>query len=1141
MKCALRYIEYTLLSLLFSMVLPAGAAVNAELPAGYARLAGLSSDFGPYVDTGYKMKADDVITVRMFVPINQGESGCKVAFGWSDTEVFNTRVNGSSYGKFRYLRRDSSTREKIVTASGFFNRDIILTCTANGMSWTLADGTGGDSYSFTTAETEDATASLCIFARNGGADPSAITIYSFRVTSADGTETKLDLVPCVSPEGVAGFYNLGTAELPDGNFLGHAGSKAFSASDGVILSSISGSFAPYVKTDYVVKADDVLTVRMNAPKDQGTAGWKVGFGWSSTEVFNVRAASNGKYRYLRRNSTDRVITVTDANFFDQDIILTCDGKGMKWTKADGTGGATKIFKVAEDTDATGPLFIFSRDGGNDRCALTLHSFCVDTKEGDGIKLVPFRRWDGTVGLQDRISGKFYPSGSSDVFTPGSELCEVRGSALVVGSGAVPALDWSTYGVESVLKAGTGRAEAGALTTCPAIELRGGSWSFADGTARQLAVTGALTLAGGTALTFDVTADGNDSIAPGTVDLSAATAENPVTVNLMYRGVRTIGNREITLVASGLQAEDLRKFSLNSCPEASLELSIKSGALVLSRGLPSGYVRVSGLGSDFGPCVNTGYRMKADDVITIRMFVPLDQGTSGCKVAFGWSDTELFNTRVNGDSNGRIRYLRRESATREKIVTASGFFNREIVLTCTAGGMSWTLADGTGGDAYSFATTETVDATDPLYIFARNGGADPSAITVYSFKVTSADGTETKLDLVPCLSPDGELGFCNLGTAELPDGNFLGNCGKGTFHRDSEGMVLSSLTSSGCNQSVPVDYKVLADDVIRLSMNVPKEQGSANWTVAFGWDAVSVFNLRANTLGKYRYQRQGAATLSVSYLESAFYGQDIILTCNGQGMSWTKADGTGGAAHDFTSPVTEDAVLPLNVFSNYKRSDPCVMTVHSMKVAGADGLLRRNLFPFRRWDGTCGLLDFITRRFYATARTGTFDAESDLLAVQGPDAIVQEGTLPDVDLTGLSSLRKIGAGTVSAACFSDYPGLDVREGELSFVDGEAKEITVSGALALNGGAALGVDVTADGCDTFVVDRVDLTGSGRITINVTLAEGASLDGRELTLISGGLAEGDEKRFRVRGAGVRSGVTVRNGALVTCPPSGSIVFVR
>ena len=1139
MKYALKFVGHTFLSLSVFMSLTAGAA--EELPHGYARLTGLSSDFGPYVNTGYKMKADDIVTIRMFVPINQGESGCKVAFGWSDTEIFNTRVNGSSYGKFRYLRRDSATREKIVTASGFFNRDVILTCTAGGMSWTLADGTGGDSYSFTTTETEDATDPLCIFARNGGADPSAITIYSFKVTSADGTETKLDLVPCVSPEGVAGFYNLGTAELPDGNFLGHAGAKAFHASDGVILSSISGSFAPYVKTDYVVKADDVLTVRMNAPKDQGTSGWKVGFGWSDNEIFNVRAASNGKYRYLRRDSTNRSIAVTDANFFDQDIVLTCDGKGMKWTKADGTGGATKTFKVAEDTDSAEPLFIFSRNGGNDRCALTLHSFRVDSQDGDGIKLVPFRRWDGSIGLQDRISGKFYPSGSSDVFTPGSEICEVRGSTLLVGSGAVPSLEWATYGIGSVLKEGAGRTEAGALTVCPAIELRGGSCSLADGTARPLAVAGSLTLAGGTALTFDVTAEGNDSIAPGTVDLSAVTAENPVTVNLMYRGLRTIGDREITLITSGLQAADLRKFSLNSCPEATLGLQIKDGALVLSRGLPSGYVRVSGLGSDFGPCVNTGYRMKADDIITVRMFVPLNQGTSGCKVAFGWSDNELFNTRVNGDSNGRFRYLRGDSSTRERTVTASGFFNREIVLTCTAGGMSWTLADGTDGASYSFTTTETEDATDPLYVFSRNGGADPSAITVYSFKVTSADGTETKLDLVPCLSPGGELGFYNLGTAELPDGNFLGNCGKGTFHRDSEGMVLSSLTSSGGNQSVPLDYKVLSDDVIRLAMNVPKEQGSANWTVAFGWDAVSVFNLRAYTLGKYRYQRQGAATLSVSYSESAFYGQDIILTCNGQGMSWTKADGTGGAAHDFTSPVTEDADLPLSVFSNYKRSDPCIMTVHSMKIAGADGLLRRNLLPFRRWDGTCGLLDFITRRFYATARDGTFDAGSDLLAVQGLDAIVQEGTLPDVDLTGLASLRKIGAGTVSAALFSDYPGLDVREGELSFVDGESKEIAVVGALALNGGAALGIDVTADGCDTFVANRVDLTGTGRITINVTLAEGASLDGRELTLISGGLAEGDEKRFRVRGAGVRSGVTVRNGALVTCPPSGSIVVIR
>ncbi len=130
-----------MIAAVFSAVFAGSALADAELPAGYARLTGLSSDFGPYVNTGYKVKADDIITVRMFVPINQGESGCKVAFGWSD----NTRVNGSSYGKFRYLRRDSSTREKIVTDSKFFNKDIILTCTAGGMSWTLADGTGGDS------------------------------------------------------------------------------------------------------------------------------------------------------------------------------------------------------------------------------------------------------------------------------------------------------------------------------------------------------------------------------------------------------------------------------------------------------------------------------------------------------------------------------------------------------------------------------------------------------------------------------------------------------------------------------------------------------------------------------------------------------------------------------------------------------------------------------------------------------------------------------------------------------------------------------------------------------------------------------------------------------------------------------------
>lgn len=196
------------------------------------------------------------------------------------------------------------------------------------------------------------------------------------------------------------------------------------------------------------------------------------------------------------------------------------------------------------------------------------SWVVTTPNPDNV-VDDMRIWTGT--LLTEAEGLEYAAlfGDSDE--------SLDGTTLTIGKGELHSSYPDFQGCTCVEKVTTGLARFDAVKTFPALSVQAGEVSFQNGLAEAYEVTGALTLAGGTTLDVDVAADRCDAFAPGSLDLSGASAANPVRFNF-----RLIGGTEaaqgLVLISNGLVAGDEEKFAAASGVDATF--SVRNGALVV---------------------------------------------------------------------------------------------------------------------------------------------------------------------------------------------------------------------------------------------------------------------------------------------------------------------------------------------------------------------------------------------------------------------------------------------------------------------------------------------------------------------------------------------------------------------------------
>ena len=172
---------------------------GGRLPAGYTEVPYLNSDGGQYIETGWRAKAGDVLTMSMAITSGSSES----AFGGYPDEF-------ELYYKFQYTANPTVavwTNKSAITVLENHSGTVEF-----GQITTLKIRFDADMTSGT----------VRLFAYRLDRFPFAGKILYATVENANG-EKIIDYVPCIHPSGEFGMYDLAT-----NMFFQNAGSGKFS-------------------------------------------------------------------------------------------------------------------------------------------------------------------------------------------------------------------------------------------------------------------------------------------------------------------------------------------------------------------------------------------------------------------------------------------------------------------------------------------------------------------------------------------------------------------------------------------------------------------------------------------------------------------------------------------------------------------------------------------------------------------------------------------------------------------------------------------------------------------------------------------------------------------------------------------------
>ena len=255
------------------------------------------------------------------------------------------------------------------------------------------------------------------------------------------------------------------------------------------------------------------------------------------------------------------------------------------TKIGGTATTIKTTNPVETADRE--LSVFGLHNGSYRSKYSLYGLKVRTAFGMLLhNFVPCLNECGEPGLFDTVERRFFgKTGTKRFIVPGEAsdfvpiddtdlLSEPDGTALVVKEGTladVPA------GVTQLRKTTPFPVNVSTVKALPAVTVEAGALTVKDGEVNTYVINGALKLMGGARLAVDLTKDGCDVFDATSVDLSAASSENPVYIVVNSADATTF-QRHKTVIAGGISPSDLWKFKLVG--NAYAKLRVYGSSLVL---------------------------------------------------------------------------------------------------------------------------------------------------------------------------------------------------------------------------------------------------------------------------------------------------------------------------------------------------------------------------------------------------------------------------------------------------------------------------------------------------------------------------------------------------------------------------------
>lgn len=337
----------------------------------------------------------------------------------------------------------------------------------------------------------------------------------------------------------------------------------------------------WIDTKYVPKVSTVITGKFQAKAR--VAGWV-----SLLGVFNWNDDSKKGVllRYNNGNNALEGIFCNDHTKHTFPVVVDTDYDFELKNKTVRIGTESFTYDDAncysQNFPFDWPIYVFAENNANYgvRRHQPVRFYWLTFVDEDGTQrdFRPCCDENGKPCLWDSVAGKaYYNQATGNDFAYGGltyRFDPATGVMTALGGGALTAE--AMTGVTSIEKITDGTLEAGIDVSVDALTVAAGAFSFQDGTATSCAVSGALTLAGGAELRFDVTEDGVDAISAGSV---AFTGEG--TVKITVRGVGTTSLAADRTILSGgdLTDADLAKFTLAA--QIPADLAIAGGNLVLT--------------------------------------------------------------------------------------------------------------------------------------------------------------------------------------------------------------------------------------------------------------------------------------------------------------------------------------------------------------------------------------------------------------------------------------------------------------------------------------------------------------------------------------------------------------------------------
>ena len=768
----------------------------SRLPRGYLQLEYIQSTGTQYVDTRFKHNQNTRVVMDVQLTSTPTENT------WLFEGRNGTGSNTGSHGVFFYdslddkWTSDYSGGNSRLNFSGIAATDRLLidydknVCTINGQTVTHAELTFQSNYN------------LYLLADNRagglGATPAAAKLWMCQIY--DNGVLVRDYVPCVSPSGAVGLFDLVGRE-----FYGNAGTGTFTAGPVVLpalprgykrLQYIQSSGAEYIDTRFKPKS----TTRVVADIEVTAGASSALFGARANSSANATSYSFSMFQIggtsLRSDFGSVESTVSLAPL----QRLRIDKDGNK-TTVNGTTVTATAQTFASGYDLT--LFTVNTAGAINatKTAARLYS-CQIYDNGVPVRcFVPCINPSGEVGLYDAIFHKFYGNAGAGSFT-GEEFPEA-------------ALPDGYQRVEYIQSTGTQCADTGVVGNQSvefAVEFEiSNSVSSSD----QGSVLGCLS---STSARYEITTWTNNDYGGqfcfGTNFYDAGITQNARMTMTLRNGTLTTPRGTVSVNASafdsGISIALFGRHRQNVCFDEFAKMKLYScriydnGTLIrnyipcveLATGKAGLYDLVNGTFSASagsgafisGPVVNTGIYEEPEitfleyiegtgtQYIDTR-FAPNQDTKVVCRAVYtqGSSATYLFGSDAGsgssyfafGSANGNLRYAYNTSS----YYFESGLSFTDVITieadknVATING-SYTVAAGEAAFSSGFA----------LYLFGDNRAGTLYGVTpakVYSCQIYD-DGAFVR-DYLPARTSDGDVGLW-----DNVDCLFYPNAGTGVF-------------------------------------------------------------------------------------------------------------------------------------------------------------------------------------------------------------------------------------------------------------------------------------------------------------------------------------------------------------------------